>query len=188
MSSNIIASAGECRDRFMEITSDTTPKGPVKMSVTSNFNDTFIMKSNYFEFELDHWMNEGLEPKGMPFTLAYNHAMYNSYDKGKTWKKVDGLDAEKARRESVILLVDELKSTNNAVCGEEEIDGVIYDWVEADYSSLQFENTKYYKKYWIERKTGWLAKIRNKIITKNDTNLVIRIIEKAPDLTLPKPN
>lgn len=188
MGANVIASAGECRDRFISILTDVAPKGPLKMIVTSHLNGATTMKSEFLQMGLDHWLNKGIEPQGMPSTLAYNHSMYNSFDNGKSWRKKSDLDAEKARRDSLKLLSEEVKSTRNAICGEVKIDGIAYDWVEADYNSLRDKETKYHNKYWINKETGWLAKTSNQIDNPNYKTLVIQTIDKAPNLSLPKPN
>lgn len=185
--SNTVVLANECREKFITIAADATPKGPLKMVVTSFLNGKKTMKSNFFQLHVDHWLNEGLSPKGMPSTLAYQHSMYNSFDNGKSWKKVGDLDAEKGRREGLKQLMEDVKTTSNATCGEEVIEGVSYNWVEADYNSLKDEKTKYHNKYWTIAKTNWLAKTSSQIINPNYKTLVIQTIEKAPNLSLPTP-
>lgn len=100
--------ATECRDKFISITTDVKQKGPLKMLVTSYLNGKKTMESNFFQAGLDHWLNEGISPKGMPSTLAYSHSMYNSFDSGKSWKKVGKLDAEKGRREAFKQLLEDV--------------------------------------------------------------------------------
>lgn len=182
-----LAQSDTCRDKFISIVTDQTPKGPIKTDATTKLDSGVVMKNKFYQTELDHWMSEGVEPKGMPWTLSYKHAMYTSVDKGKTWKKLKALDSEKARQDAWNNLVEEAKSTKNTLCGEEEIDGVVYDWVEGEYSSHLNAKAEYRNKYWVNRQTKWVTKAIYEVTGAKYKSTVSQLIEKAPDLSLPIP-
>ena len=147
------------------------------------------MKSENYHYSVgtDHWMTEMLKPSTMAWSLVYKNTMYTSPNKGKSWKKIRTLDSEQNKKDTTRNLVENAKTTHNAVCSEEELEGIMHDTVEADYKTLQAFKTDNHHKYWISRKTGRVTKAFYKMKGKGFESLTTQIIEPTPGLTLPTP-
>ena len=77
---------------------------------------------------------------------------------GKSWQKVRTLDSAQNTDEATKKREDDAKSARNIACGEEEIDGVVYDVVEGDHTATAGMTLENHNKYWVARDSGWIAR------------------------------
>ncbi len=180
------AAADECLDRFVKILTDVSEKGPVKIRVTRQYKGIPSTENMHFSLNAGHWMSAMIRPANAPWSLGYKGALYTSTDKGKTWKKVREMQAQ-GPQERLKALRENAKTARNARCGQATLDGAPHDTVEGDYTHQQGTETEYHNKYWIRRDTGFIRKAIYTFKSPTITGRTIQLIEKAPGLTLPKP-
>ena len=77
-------------------------------------------------------------------------------------------------------------TVKNASCGSEELDGVLHETAEADYSNAQM-NSEHHEKFWVNPKTGWISKSVGKMKMGAFESTTTQLVEPAPDLSLPTP-
>ncbi len=179
--------AESCQDRFVRLMMDGNGNQPVKINVTQEIKGAPASRNIFYRLSPDHWMTEMVEPAGMPWTLEYANVMYTSADGGKTWTKVREMDSQRDDEAARAAREENAKTVRNAVCGEEAIDGVMHDVVEADYDTLQNFKIENHFKYWIARDNGFIAKMVYVMKGQGFESRSTQIIEPAPDLTLPMP-
>ncbi len=181
------ALAETCHEKFVRLLvhgngADT----PVKIHVTQEMKGGKPTTNYNHQIGPDHWMTEMIEPANASWTLVHDNTMYSSTDKGKSWQKVRTLDAAHSPEAVAKALQEDAKTARNAACGEDEVDGVAFDTVEADYTAFQGQYT-YHNRYWVDRETGWIARATYKTVGPNFEMFTTQVIEKAPGLTLPTP-
>lgn len=179
--------AESCQDRFVRLMMDGNGNEPVKIHVTQEITGAPASRNIFYRLSPAHWMTEMVEPAGMPWTLEYANVMYTSADGGKTWTKVREMDSQKDDDVARAAREENAKTVRNAVCGEEAIDGVMHDVVEADYDTLQAFKTENHFKYWIARDSGFIVKAVYAMKGNGFESRSTQRIERAPDLTLPTP-
>ena len=84
-------------------------------------------------------------------------------------------------------LKENAKTVKNATCGEEELDGVMHDTVEAEFEATHGYKAQNHYKFWINQKTGWMTKAVYDSKTKSSSSITTQTMEAVPDLTLPMP-
>ena len=176
------ASADPCLDRFVALLLGGNDSGPVKIHVTQEIKGGATSTNWSYFVAPDNWMTEMIEPSGQPLVLAHKNVLYTSADAGKTWTKVRELDDPALARPA---LIEDSKTARNAVCGEEDLDGIVREVVEADYDSLGSFKTENHFKYWIDRETGFVVKSTYAMKGEGFESFTTQLPEKAPDLTLP---
>lgn len=176
--------AATCRDRFVQLLVEGNGDQPVKIHVTQEIKGAPTTTNWFYRASADHWMTETIEPAGQPSVVAYNNVMYTSADGGKTWTKLRELGGTEDAKTA---LAENAKTARNEVCGEEELDGVVREVVEADYDTLQNFKTENHFKYWVDRESGFIVKAVYAMKGKGFESLSTQIIEPAPDLNLPTP-
>ena len=179
-----VAMADACLDRFVEILTDRSDKGPVKAHVIQENAGAPAMENYHYSTSRDHWMTETIKPAGMAWSLGYKNVLYTSTDKGKTWQRVRTLEDEQSTLKA---LRENARTARNAVCGKEDLDGVSHDTVEGDYTYRQNLKIEYHNKYWIDPETGFIRKSVYTFTAKNFKGRVVQLMEKAPGLSLPVP-
>lgn len=180
----IPVSAETCRETFVRLLTDKAEKGPVKIYVTQEIKGGPTTKNYNYQAEPGHWMTEMIEPADMMWSLVYDNAMYTSTDKGKTWTKVRTMDSSENEASTENTMAEAAKTVANESCGEEEIDGVMHQTVEADYEIPAYQ-TKHHQKYWVHPETGWISKAVTETSQQGFASVSTQVIEKAPDLELP---
>ncbi|HOV04088.1 MAG TPA: hypothetical protein PLJ34_04730 [Hyphomicrobiales bacterium] len=180
--------ADECRDRFASLLAKGNPDDvAVKTHITQKVGGAPETRNyNYWDGTGD-WMSEMIEPDNIPWSMARGDTLYMSTDKGKSWSKVRTLDAEQNKEDVDARRAEEAKTVRNTTCGEEEIDGVRYRVVEGDYTSMLPITYEHHNKYWLEPDTGWIARVSYETIGQGIEFSVLQVVERAPDLVLPKP-
>ncbi len=180
------AFAETCHERFVRLlkSAEDTNVPTKKVVITEMKNGPKMTNENYW-LAVDHTMSVMIDPPG-PSVLVYKDTMYTSADAGKTWtvlRKIDSAEGESHLQK----LAD---TVTNATCGEDELDGVTFDTVEADYVMGSDPNlTEIHNKYWVSRTDEFIPKSETAMKMKSNgfENFVTQHIEKAPDLKLPTP-
>ena len=179
--------ANPCQEKFAQLLVHGNGDRPSIIRITTEPKGGQVSKNDFFFKTTGHWMTVMTEPANQPVTLAYNNKMYTSSDNGKSWKKVRDMDSEKNRLDNIKNQEANAKTIKNAVCGEELLDGVMHDTVEADFDTVQQYKSSNHYKYWVNRKTGRIAKSTYDSKSSGYESFTTQIIEDAPDLTLPMP-
>lgn len=181
------ALAETCEETFVRVFTDRAPKGPIKIHITQQMKGAKPTRNINYQTGTGDWMTEMVDPANMPWTLVTGDVMYVSSDKGQSWKKLRAVDTAQNTQG----MLDDMKAAANAArnvtCGQEEVDGVAYTTVQADYAlpKLKSEHTD---KFWINAETGWLAKSETLTRMSGIEVTATQVIEKAPGLTLPTPH
>jgi hypothetical protein len=179
------ASAETCRDRFVRLLVEGNGDGAVKIHVTQEIKGAPSSQNWFYQQEPGHWMTEVIEPAGQPWVLTHNDVMYTSADKGESWTKLRDFDSDPDAARAQ--MEESAQTAKNEVCGNEELDGVMFDTVEADYVSLQGFKSENHHKYWVHPDTGFIAKAVYHLKSENFESTTTQLIEAAPDLKLPTP-
>lgn len=179
--------ANSCQDKFAQLLIHGNGDQPSIIRITSEPKGGKVSKNDFFFKTTGHWMTVMTEPANQPITLAYKNKMYTSADEGKSWKKVREMDSEQNRLNNIKNQEANAKTIKNAVCGEEMLDGVMHDTVEADFDTVQQYKSSNHYKYWVSRETGRITKATYDSKSSNYESFTTQLIEEAPDLTLPMP-
>lgn len=175
--------AETCLESFVRLYVKGNGGTATKSIVTQQLGKAKPSRNYHYHTGKGDWMTVMIEPDNGMASLVRDGVMYFSANKGKTWKKVRRVDGPeyKVPSEDVRKAAIE-KTASNAECGQEELDGVSHKTVAADYESGQ-PKTRYRVKYWVNPKTGWIA--------KSDTTSVgffsSQTMAPAPDLKPPDP-
>ena len=180
------ATADECLDRFVKILTDVSEKGPVKIRVTQQYKGAPAMENMHYSLNSGHWMTKMLKPASAPWSLGYRSVLYTSTDRGKTWKKARVMQGQSPQAK-LKALQENAKTARNARCGQETLDGAAFDTVEGDYTHQQGMKIEYHNKYWIRKDDGFIRKAVYTFKARNISGRTTQLINKAPDLTLPRP-
>ncbi|WP_155983445.1 hypothetical protein [Nitratireductor aquibiodomus] len=178
--------AEDCRDRFTRLLIHGNGDGPVKIHVTQEIVGGPTTTNYFHQTEAGHWMTEMIEPENSPWVLTYDNVMYTSQDKGKTWTELRALDTRNNQADAKDGLREDAKTAKNVVCGKETLEDAVHDTVEADYSS-QRGTTEIHAKFWVDQKSGYIAKTFYHMKNDGFESMTTQLIEPAPDLLLPVP-
>lgn len=179
--------AEDCRDRFTRLLIHGNGDGPVRIHVTQEIVGGPTTTNYFYQTEPGHWMTEMIDPENQPWVLTYDNVMYTSQDKAESWTKLRALDTGNNQADANDGLREDAKSAKNAVCGEDTLDGVVHDTVEADYSSQRGTTTEIHAKYWVDRESGTIDKTFYHMKNDGFESMTTQLIEPAPDLILPVP-
>lgn len=175
-----------CHEKFVRIYTDRNVKGPTKNLIVQEIKGAKPTRNyNYMDGTGD-WMTEMIEPSNMPWSMVRGQVMYASYDKGKSWKKIRTLDSGHDPEAVAKQLKAAADTAKNAACATEELDGVMYETIEADYEQPAFKSS-YHDKFWVNPETGWIAKSTTLTKQAGFESFSTQVIEKAPGLKLPVP-
>ena len=179
--------AEPCKEKFAQLLIQGNGEHPVTIRITSEPKGGKVSKNDFFFKTTGHWMTVMTDPANQPITLAYNNKMYTSSDEGKSWKKVRDMDSEKNRLDNIKNQEANAKTIKNAACGEEMLDGILHDTVEADFDTVQQYKSSNHYKYWVNRETGWITKATYDTKSSGYESFTTQLLEKTPDLKLPMP-
>jgi len=179
------ASAETCREQFVRLLVEGNGDGAVKIHVTQEIKGAPASQNWFYQETPGHWMTEVIEPAGQPWVLTHDKVMYTSADKGESWTKLRDFDSDPDAARAQ--MEENAQSARNEVCGTEELDGVMFDTVEADYDSLQGFKSENHHKYWVHPETGFIAKAFYHLKSETFESMTTQLIEAAPDLDLPTP-
>ena len=185
--SSMPAFADDCRDRVVKLVIDSMTVKPSKGRLISEIKGGQSTENTFEMTAWNHTLFKSVKPAKAPWTLTYKGAMYQSSDKGKSWRKVHSFDAEKQRATQVKNVTAQAKSARNAVCGEEKYGDVMHDVLEADMTFPGPNSFDIHNKYWVDRKSGFVAKAVSRMKSKNFENVTTQTWVPAEGLSLPIP-
>ncbi len=181
------ALAETCHEKFVRLMVGGNGDKPVKIRVTQESKGAKPSENDFFQQKTGHWMTVMIEPAGQPWVLTYNNIMFTSADEGKSWQKIRTFDSEQNDESARNDRRENAKTVRNAVCGEEMLDGVAHDTVEADFNVVQTYKSENRYKYWVNRETAWISKATYRTKGEGYEGFSTQIIVSAPDLSLPTP-
>lgn len=176
-----VAQADDCADRLSALLVDRTEKGPVTIHVTQEIKGSPPSRNITRRIAHGHWMTEMVEPATMPWSLAFDGALYASFDRGESWSKLRDLEpAEKALPDTNAPVPD----LTDVHCGSETIDGIAYETVSGSYavSGMEIGQT-----FWINPTSSWVARSVMRLRQADFESVTTQVIEPAPGLGLPTP-
>ncbi len=155
ITSALPAHADDCRARFIDnrMAYLAAPLPGIGRIVS----ETKVQKTEN-EYHSAAWDHGLFKPASLPWTLTYTGAMYNSTNQGATWEKAHCFEAKKQRGQNIQTVKEQLASATNIVCGEDTIDGIVYDTFESDMENHEYAHYTMHDKYWVDRKTGYVVK------------------------------
>jgi hypothetical protein len=95
-------------------------------------------ENEYHSAAWDHGLYKPFKPANLLWTLTYTGAMYNSTDQGAAWEKAHSFEAKKQRAQHIQTVKEQLTCATNIVCGEDTIDGIVYDTFESDMENHEY--------------------------------------------------
>ncbi len=176
-----------CHEKFVRLMVGGNSDQPVKIHVTQAQKGAKPSTNNFFQQSPGHWMTQMIEPANQPWVLTHNNTMFTSADEGKSWQKIRTLDSEHNDENARNDRRKNAETVRNAVCGEEALDGVAHETVEADFNTLQSYKTENHYKYWVNRETGWISKATYRTKGEGYEGVSTQLIVAAPELSLPTP-
>ena len=185
--SALTAQAETCHEKFVRLMVDGNDDQPVKIHVVQESKGAKPSTNEFFLQTTGHWMTKMIDPANQPWVLTYNNTMYTSADEGKSWAKIRAVDSAQNAASGLRDRQENAQTVSNAVCGEEVLDGVAHDTVEADFKTLQNFKTENHYKYWVNRETGWISKATYQTKGEGYEGFTTQVIEPAPELSLPTP-
>lgn len=179
--------AETCEETFVRVMTDRVTDKPVRIHVTQEIVGGMASKNWNYQDGKGNWMTEMIEPETMAWSMVRDNVMYSSADKGQTWQKIRDVD-EQDPEETARLLAERGKTVRNAVCGQDEIDGVAYETVAADYNLLGDYDAEVHDIFWIDPETGFVPKLETRMKGDGFESVTVQLVEDAPDLVLPTPD
>ncbi|MFN0262704.1 hypothetical protein ACKTEK_02385 [Tepidamorphus sp. 3E244] len=143
--------------------------------------------SEFAQSAWDHYLYKPTEPAGGPWYLTHDGTMYQSTDEGGSWVALHSFDKQDTREKNIASVEAQAQTVENAVCGEETLDGVAHETLEADTHMSEPTEVHTHAKYWVNKETGFVSK---SIITMQQPGFqstTTQVASPAPDLTLPLP-
>jgi hypothetical protein len=179
--------AEECADNFVRVLTNSGKMKPNQAHMVSQMTGQPVTENDFLSVAWDHYMVKPTKPKG-PWILTYDGTMYQSSDEGKTWKTIRSFDKNETRASGIKTVKEQAGTVRYAVCGEEELDGVKHETLEADTTNLTPSKFELHTKYWVNRNA-------DDFVTKADTRMkgdgyevvTTQTWKPAPELTLPIP-
>lgn len=179
------ALAETCEEKFVQLMTDRTAKEPTKIHVTQKIKGgTKTVNWNYQDGK-GNWLTEMIEPANAQWSMGLDNVLYSSTDKGKTWAKVRDMEANNEAHQKS--LAERAKTVENAVCGEEELDGVMHEVVEADYQMQGSFTADIHDKFWVDPQSGYVPRLETTMKSSAFESFIVQRLEPAPGLTFPDP-
>jgi len=179
------AFAETCEEKFIRLMTDRTTSEPTKIHVTQAIKGGAKTVNWNFQDGKGNWRSEMIEPANGMFSMAVDNVLYSSLDGGKSWQKVREMEEQNAAHDES--LKERAKTVENAVCSEEELDGVTHEVVEADYKMLGSFNADIHDKFWVNPETGYVPRLETTMTSTTFESFIVQLLEPAPDLVISKP-
>jgi len=179
------ALADACKEKFIELMTDRTTKEPTRIFITQEIKGGAKTVNWNYQDGKGNWMTEMVEPANAQWSMGLNNVLYTSTDKGETWTRVRDMEEQNDAHQKSL---DERAATvENAVCGEEELDGVMHQTVEADYKMLGSFEADIHDKFWVNPDDGYVPKLETTMTSTTFESFLVQLLEPAPDLVFPTP-
>ncbi|MCG6859303.1 MAG: hypothetical protein LJE67_14685 [Salaquimonas sp.] len=178
--------AETCQEKFVRVmTERNSSSEPVRIHVTQEIVGGMKSANWNLQDGKGNWRTEMIDPETMPWSMVVDNVLYSSSDKGATWKKEREMDTGASPETVAAMLAERAKSVRDAECGEEELDGAMYETVAAGYDMNGGYEVQ--DKYWINPDTGFIPKLVTKMKGSGFESLSTQLIEPAPGLEITKP-
>ena len=175
--------ADDCTDRFTQLVTDRSDKGPVKILAIQQVGDAAPTRNYNYQLTPGHWMTEMIEPDTMPWSLTFDGTMFMSTDKGTSWTKVRDLTVAEQAQAGAAPSEDIASTVANVACGREDLEGTPHERVEGEYTLY---GGRHRQVFWLAP-DGWITKSDIRSDYQGTIMTVTQHIAKAPGLTLPQP-
>jgi hypothetical protein len=160
---------------------------PGRATMTIEMKGAPAMVSEYLLAGPSHGLHKPVSPPSPSWTLTTPGAMFQSTDGGKTWKKVRTFDAAAQKAQTEKTVAAQAQSITEAVCGNEPIDGVAHDKLEATITNPPPGEFKMRNTYWMNSETGFISKTIMRVVSGGPKSVTTQEWTPAPGLKLPKP-
>ena len=185
--SSHLALADACADKFVRVLTGFQDMKPTQAHIVSQMKGQKATENDFLSVSADHYLAKPTKPKG-PWILTYDGAMYQSSDQGKSWKKIRSFDKEKQKAASRKSVQAQAATVRNVVCGEEMLNGVKHETLEADTTNLKPAKFEIHTKYWVDRANGdFVTRADTTMKAANYEIVTSQTWQPAAGLTLPKP-
>jgi hypothetical protein len=179
--------ADDCADRIAQFVIGSVDSVPAEGHIISEIKGQPKTENDFVTVSWKHYLYKPTVPAGGPWLLTYDGTTYQSADEGESWKKLYSFNLEDTRAASIKTVTEQASTIRNAACGEEALDGVVHDVLEADMTNLAPQTFEIHSKYWINRDTGFVAKAATLVKSDSFESSTIQTWRLADGLTLPIP-
>ena len=146
-----------------------------------------VTEHEFLFADWDHYLFKPVVPAGGAWLLTYDGTTYQSTDEGATWVKAYSFDKDETHRINSESVKEQASTVRNAVCGEEDVDGIMHETIEADFSNLTPSRFELHNKYWINSETGYVTRSISHTMMEGFDSIGTQNWVPAPGLTLPIP-
>lgn len=181
------ALADACADKFVQVMTHSQKMKPAQARIVTRMKGQPDSENEFLSVSVDHFMVKPIKPEG-PWYLTHDGVRYQSSDEGKTWQKQQSFDKAQAIADGIKLAKAQAATVRNAVCGEEMLDGVKHETLEADTTNAAPVKFDIHTRYWVDRgHDNFVTRSDTTIKTGSYESLTIQTWKRADGLTLPKP-
>lgn len=163
------------------------PRAPASAMMTVETKGQPTTKNEFLHLDWDRYMVKTIEPAGGPWYLTLDGTTWQSADAGKTWVKAYSFDKDDTRAKGNEITRQQAGTVENAVCGGEELDGVMHETIEADMTNTTNMVFHIHSKYWINPDNGFVTRTTTRMTSDNFDSFTTQDWTPAPDLALPSP-
>ncbi|MGB7286055.1 MAG: hypothetical protein WBC71_03900, partial [Salaquimonas sp.] len=170
-------SAETCEEKFVRLMTDRTTKEPTQIHVTQQIKGSAKTVNWNYQDGKGNWRTEMIEPANAQWSMVADNILYTSSEEGKTWQKVREMDEANADHEKS--MKERAATVENAVCGNEDLDGASHEVVEADYKMLGSFEADIHDKFWIHPETGYVPRLETTMKNTAFESFLVQILEPA---------
>lgn len=183
-----VAAAETCGEKLSRLMIEwLEPRAPATALMRVETKDQGTTVTRFLHLDADRYMVEAVEPADAPWYLTIEGTTWQSADGGANWTKAYSFNAEETRARNAESVRKQAASVENAVCGTEEIDGVMHDTIEADMSNPPPAAFQIHATYWINQETGFVTRTQSRMTMDAFESTTTQEWTPAPDLVLPSP-
>lgn len=180
------AAANDCAARIAGLLTGSLDPQPTRARIVTETKGQPAVENEMLMRSWEHYLYKPVSPQG-PWLLTFDGVTYQSADEGGSWTKAYEFDKEETRRTGIAMVEGQAASIRNAVCGEEKIDGVVYDTLRAAMTNPPPHTFEISSQYWVEKATGFVARAETLMKSESFESLTRQNWQPAPDLELPLP-
>jgi hypothetical protein len=182
------AQSETCEEKFARLEIDGNDDNtPVRITITSETPGGQVTKNYHYSDANRDGMTEMIDPADMAWSLFVGNDMYSSNDKGKTWSHMNTWDKEKSTADMKTGMRNDMATASGIACGEEELDGTLFETVEGSYGSSMLQGAKTWSKFWVSQSNGKIVRKDGITESAGGQYKSTQIIEPWPDFVLPNP-
>ncbi|MBX3513044.1 MAG: hypothetical protein KIT15_11915 [Xanthobacteraceae bacterium] len=180
------ALADACKDKFIAVLTNYANTRATVSQNTQQMKGAALNKSEFLWAAPGHYLHKATDPKG-PWYLTYDGAMYQSDDEGKNWKKIRTFDKTQQQAGADDNVKKQAASARNAQCGEDTLNGIKHETVEAE-TDLPNQKVRVHTKYWVNRADkNFVTRAETRMTGDGYEIFTTQLSKPEPSLKLPKP-